>query len=202
MPTFLHPKTLRLISIACIIYMLPKTWGELLKELQLKAAGCDLVVLGATVREPVIIIKEANKQGLKTIFLGGTASMTPIVHKLGGADVEGFYALSQFIQPYADTADKNQKAWFESYVERFGSEPDTYTIWGYIGASLFVKALEKTGADLTKDNFIKAMNSLSYGPDIFKAEYKYSKDNHLGVSGVRVMQIKNGRWVSVSDVLR
>ncbi len=170
---------------------------------KLKAAGCDLVVLGATVREPVSIMKEANKVGWKPVFLGASACMTPLVHKLGGDYVEGLFALSQFIQPYADTDNKGLKTWFHSYMKRFnGEEPDTYSIWGYLSASLFVSAIEKTGAELTPKNFIKTMQSLSYGPDIFAAEYKYTKDDHLGVSGARIMQIRNGRWVSVSDMLR
>lgn len=34
MPTFLHPKTLRLACITCIFYMLWKILGELSQELQ------------------------------------------------------------------------------------------------------------------------------------------------------------------------
>ena len=50
----------------------------------MKAAGCDLVVLGTIIRETIGTIGEARKTGFNPTFLGSSAAYTDLIHKLGG----------------------------------------------------------------------------------------------------------------------
>lgn len=169
---------------------------------KLRSANCELVVLGAVVREPVAVMTEANKIGWKADFLGTTATNTAVAHKLGGQAVEGLYAMSQFSLPYADDPSQGIRDWVAKYKAKFGDEPDTYSVWGYIAMNLFVQTADKTGPNLTLDSFLDTLQTISFPRDVFGAEFKYSKTNHLGVAGVRVQQIKNGKWTNVTELLK
>src|SRR5262245_3752725 len=51
---------------------------------RMKAANCDLVVLGTIIRETIGTIAESRKTGFNPTFLGSTACYTELIHKLGG----------------------------------------------------------------------------------------------------------------------
>ena len=59
---------------------------------RMKAANCDLVVLGTIIRETIGTIGESRKTGFNPTFLGSSASYTDLIHKLGGAPMNGLYA--------------------------------------------------------------------------------------------------------------
>ena len=58
----------------------------------MKAAGCDIVVLGTIIRETIGTIGESRKTGFNPIFLGSSAAYTDLIHKLGGKAMDGLYA--------------------------------------------------------------------------------------------------------------
>ena len=51
---------------------------------RMKAAGCELVVLGTIIRETIGTIAESRKTGFNPTFLGSNAAYTDLIHKLGG----------------------------------------------------------------------------------------------------------------------
>jgi branched-chain amino acid transport system substrate-binding protein len=71
---------------------------------RMKAAGCDMVVLGTIIRETIGTIGEARKTGFNPIFLGSSAAYTELIHKLGGKAMDGLYATMTVQQPYLDEA--------------------------------------------------------------------------------------------------
>lgn len=65
---------------------------------------------------------------------------------------------------------------------------------------IFAKAVEKTGANLTTDTFNNATETTTFPRDMFGApECRITKTDRLRNSKVRLAQIKDGRWVSISD---
>src|SRR5947209_5509705 len=59
---------------------------------RMKAAGCDLVAMGTIIRETIGTIAEAKKAGWTPTFMGTSAAYTDLIHKLGGANMNGLYA--------------------------------------------------------------------------------------------------------------
>ena len=66
---------------------------------RMKAAGCDLVVLGTIIRETIGTIAEARKTGFSPTFLGSSAAYTDLIHKLGGKPMDGLYATHDGAEP-------------------------------------------------------------------------------------------------------
>ena len=71
---------------------------------KMKAAGCDLVVLGTIIRETIGTIAESRKTGFNPIFFGSSAAYTDLIHKLGGKPMDGLYATMTTQHPYLDDA--------------------------------------------------------------------------------------------------
>ena len=66
-----------------------------------------------------------------------------------------------------------------------------------------VKAAQKAGPNLTTDSFIKAMDTMTFEPDMFgSARATFSATKRLGSELSRLSQIQNGKWVVVSDYVK
>ena len=167
---------------------------------RMKAANCDFVVLGTIIRETVAVMNEARKTGFNPTFLGSSAAYTELVHKLGGKATDGLYAVMTVQTPYIDDSSPAIRAWAAKYKAKFGEDPAVYSVYGYEAVDTFVKAALKVGPDLTTENFIKTMDSITLPTDIFGSpEFSFSPTKRLGSQQVRLSQIQNGRWKVVSD---
>src|SRR5213596_252823 len=170
---------------------------------RLKAAGCDLVVLGTIVRDSIVPYATARKIGWTDVdFFGSAASYDLFVAAAQGGVTEGLYAMGLTDMPYRDTLSPTAQAWFDKYKDRFKAEPNIGAVYGHVAADLTVVALEKTGATLTLDSFVKALESIKGYRDIFNGpEVSFGPDKHQGASSSFLAVVKGGRWVRLTDPL-
>lgn len=167
---------------------------------RLKAASCDLVVLGTIIRETIGSIGEARKTGFNPIFLGSSAAYTDLIHKLGGKAMDGFYAAMATQHPYLDEASQPIRFWATKYKTRFSEDPTVFSVYGYLIIDGFIRVAQKVGPNLTTESFIKAMDGMNFPSDIFgSAEGSYTATKRLGSHASRLSQIQDGRWKVVSD---
>jgi branched-chain amino acid transport system substrate-binding protein len=170
---------------------------------KLKAAGCDLVVLGTIVRDSIVPYATARKIGWTDVdFLGSAASYDLFVAGAQGGVTEGLYAMGLTDMPYRDTLSPVAQGWFDRYKERFKVDPNIGAIYGHVAADLTVVGLERAGADLTLDAFVKGLESIKGYRDIFNGpEASFGPDKHQGASSSFLAVVKGGRWVRVTDPL-
>lgn len=170
---------------------------------RMKAAGCDFVVLGTIIRETIGTIGESRKTGFSPTFLGSSAAYTELIHKLGGKPMDGLYATMTVQQPYLDEASQPIRFWANKYKTRFNEDPSVFSVYGYNAVDSFIKAAQKAGPNLTTDSFIKAMDSMTFAPDIFgSAEMTFTATKRLGNDSSRLSQIQDGKWKVVSDYMK
>lgn len=169
---------------------------------RMKAAGCDLVVLGTIIRETIGSIGEARKTGFSPDFLGSSASYTELIHKLGGKAMDGLYAMHTAEQPYPDATDDKIRFWSNKYRTKFNEDATVFSAYGYMIIDIFAVAARNAGPNLTTDSFIKAMESTKFPADMFGSPpLSFKPDFRLGNDQSRMSQIQNGRWVKVTDYL-
>ncbi len=167
---------------------------------RMKAASCDFVVLGTVIRETIGVIGEARKTGFDPVFLGSSAAYTELIHKLGGKAMDGLYATMTVQVPYLDDASQPLRFWANKYKTKYGDDPSVFSVYGYLAVDTFIRALDKAGANLTTDAFIKAMDTMSIPSDIFgSAPQNFGPQKRLGSNSARLSQIQNGRWKVISD---
>jgi len=169
---------------------------------RLKAASCDLVVMGTLIRETVGVMGEARKGGFNPVFMGTSGSYADSIHKLGGEVVDGFYTTMTLTYPYMDAEEAPIREWAAKYKARFNEEPGVFSAYGYMIADHLIQGFEKAGKNLTTDTLIAAINSIRFEPNLFGSPaYQYSDTNRLGSMAVRLSQIQGGGkyWKVVSD---
>ena len=167
---------------------------------RMKAANCDLVVMGTIIRETIGTIAEARKTGFNPTFLGSSACYTELIHKLGGPAMNGLYAAMGTQQPYLDEASQPIRFWANKYKTKFNEDPAVFSAYGYIIVDAFARAAAKAGPNLTTDTFIKAMDTMVIPQDMFgSAEATYGPKKRLGSDASRLSQIVDGKWKVISD---
>ena len=170
---------------------------------RLKAAGCDLVVLGTIVRDSIVPYATARKIGWTDVdFLGSAATYDLFVAAAQGGVTEGLYAMGLTDMPYRDTLGPAAQAWFDRYKERYKTDPNIGAIYGHVAADLTVLGLEKAGADLTLNALVRGLESIRGYKDIFNGpEVNFAADKHQGANSSFLAVVKGGRWVRLTDPL-
>lgn len=169
---------------------------------RLKAADCDFVVLATVVRETIGAYTEARRTGWQVPMLVTASGYTAQVHQLGGAAMEGLYGVVLLPHPYADGGNRALAGWVARYKEKFKTEPNTWDVFAWVGADLFVRALQAAGPQPTPWKVAAALEKLQTTRDFFGSPpVALSPADHLALRQVRIAQIRNGRWENVTDYL-
>jgi branched-chain amino acid transport system substrate-binding protein len=135
-------------------------------------------------------------------FLGSAATYDLFVAAAQGGATEGLYAMGLTDMPYRDTLGAAAQGWFDRYKERYKADPNIGAVYGHVAADLTVTGLEKTGADLTLESFVKGMESIKGYKDIFNGpEVSFGPDKRQGANSSFLAQVKGGRWVRLTDPL-
>lgn len=167
---------------------------------KLASSQCDFVVMGTIIRETIGGIATAKRLGFNPTFLGSSAAYTDLIHKLGGAGMDGFYATMTVQNPYLDAASQPIRFWANKYKTKFNEDPTVFSVYGYSLVDSFLRAASKAGPNLTTDSFIKAMDTMVIPPDIFgSSEMTFGPQKRLGSNATRLSKLENARWKVVSD---
>jgi branched-chain amino acid transport system substrate-binding protein len=167
---------------------------------KMKAAGCELVVLGSIIRETIGTIGESRKTGFNPIFLGSSAAYTDLIHKLGGKAMDGMYATMTVANPYLDDASPAIRFWAAKYKTKYNEDPAEFSVYGYLVMDSFIAAAQKVGPNLTSDNFVKTMDTMSFTDPLFGgAPSSYTATKRLGSDASRLSQIQDGKWKVQSE---
>jgi branched-chain amino acid transport system substrate-binding protein len=169
---------------------------------KMKEAGCDGVVMGTIIRETIGVIGTARKLDWNPVFVGTTASYSEIIHKLGGAAVNGFYSTCTVNNPYADDPNPKIKEFFSAYKAKFNEDPTVFSVYGWQIVNMFGIAANAAGKDLNPVSLNKAIETTKFPADQFGAdEQTFSATKRLGSDRAMLCQIVDGKWKSVSEYL-
>lgn len=95
------------------------------------------------------------------------------------------------------------KLWQKVWDEYGGKGKLTnYRIYGMSQAYTFVQALQAAGENPTREGVVKALEKVGgalQGPGL--APFRYSEDSHLGISGMQVVKLEDGKGEPLTPVL-
>ena len=169
---------------------------------KMKAAGCEMVVLGTIARETIGSIGESRKTGFNPVFLASNAAYNDAIHKLGGKAMDGLYSSMTAQNPYLDDSSQPIRFWANKFKTKFNDDPSVFSVYGYLIVDTFAKVAEKAGQNLTTDSFAKVMDTMSTPPDIFGSpSTSFSPTKHMGSDAARLSQIVDGKWKVVSEYI-
>ena len=167
----------------------------------LKAAGCDLVLMGTIVRDTIIPYVAARKMGWTDVdFVGSAAVYDGVVGAAQGMD--GLYAMGLTEMPYSDSPVESVRKFVAAYKAKYNVDPNIGAVYGYVAADLTLAGLKNAGADLTLDSFIKGLESIRNYRDSFKGpEVNFGPNIRQGANSSFLAVVKDGRWARVTQPL-
>ncbi|WP_435743338.1 ABC transporter substrate-binding protein [Nocardioides sp. SYSU DS0663] len=180
----------------------------------LQAAGADLVLAFDTPSYTALSQLVALKLGYEPQWfysnVGSDAELVgSLLSRFSEGAVEGNASSLDGVlsTEYIPGADQPQDPWVQLWQkvwDEHGGEGKltNYRIYGMSHAYAFVQALMAAGEDLTRDGIVEAMEEVGSeleGPQL--APFRYSEDSHLGISGLRVVEIQDGAAEDLTPVL-
>ena len=72
---------------------------------------------------------------------------------------------------------------------------------GYRAGDLMVTALERTGPELNREAFLKAVESITDYKDLFGYPVQFGPGDHKGVSESVLSVVENGRWKTLATAI-
>jgi ABC-type branched-subunit amino acid transport system substrate-binding protein len=161
----------------------------------LKSSNPDAVIMVGTYKAMAAFIKTAKAQGFNPLFLNvsfvGTAAL---VKELAGAG-DGVVITQVMPSPY-DTSLPIIKQ-YQNDMKAAGHNDLDYTdLEGYIDAVVFVEVLKNAGTPLTRENFLKAAESLNSG--VGGLSFSFSPANHQAISKIYLTKISGNKVVPLN----
>ena len=152
-------------------------------------------------RSIVKIIKKCHESGWHPLFSSVSFLPAEAFIKLAGKDAEGT-VITQVVPPY-DDVQLPTVALYRKLLEASapGQKPSFSQFEGFIDALVVCDGLQEAGRNLTRSNFIKAIESfhkkdIGLGPDFM---LDYSPSDHKGFDHVGYTVVRNGLPVAIKD---
>jgi branched-chain amino acid transport system substrate-binding protein len=165
-----------------------------------KDAGITHIIMWTLVREPAILMKEAQRLQYKATYFTSTASNDKRCIDLAGDAVDysnGFYAMSMVYD--ANTQNTPRIAEFKNNVAKYGigKIDNFYNLYGYQAAVTLVEGLNRTGKDLTREGLIKSLETFKAFDNGILSPITWGPDRRAGGSSVKIDKAIKGVWTPV-----
>lgn len=154
------------------------------------------------IREPAIIMKEAQRQQYRATYITSVASMNNTTLRLCGDEIgysNGFYGFGMSILDFEDPNPALQK--YMEIAEHYGHERAQYAdqpmVLGYLVAQYLAEGFRRAGRDLTREGMIKAVETFDNLDNGITPPVTFGPDRRDGVRSVLIGKAVDGRWVSL-----
>jgi branched-chain amino acid transport system substrate-binding protein len=166
-----------------------------------KEAGITHILMWSLVREPAILMKEAQRLEYKPTYFYANPSVNKKVLELAGdalAYNNKVYATNIMIDPYRDKTPAIQLFEKTSAQYKTGSLENSYNVYGFQAAITMVEGLKRAGKDLTRQGLIKALESFNKYDNGIMAPITWAPNLRAGGHSIKVFQAKEGDWHAIT----
>ncbi len=167
--------------------------------LKLRESGADAVIMWLLPKQAAMILKEASKIDFKPKWLtSSTLSDVDVMYKITEGLWEGVIFDDWFELPNSDhPLTVKYRAAQEKYApkERWGA----FYAAGFAFAEPLVEGLRRAGRNLTREKFVKAMESIKDWNGGTSHNITYGPDLRQGMNSIFIAKCENGRAVRISD---
>lgn len=162
--------------------------------LRFKAQNVDVVIHVGYVNDSAIALRQAKELGLgaRWIFSDGSSALAFL--KLAGDTAVG----ASVIWPGGPSLPERpttprMKQFTETFRARYPNlgedRPDYVDVMSYAAAEVIVEGLQRAGKDLTREKFVKALESLKSFETGLQLPVTFSPTDHLGIKAGRFFRV-------------
>jgi len=175
--------------------------------INLMRAKPDVVIVATGIKSGAMFLKEAHKMKWKTNFIGSNTLGFLVTLKMAGAYGDGLLVVNIFAMPDEDVPGMKRllaasKKYFGDKWEPANVKIHPYYVYGWLNASIFAEGLRLTGKDLTRESFIKGMESMkNFDSEGIMGPVSYSATSHGSPGYARMTKgdTKNMRFIKLTD---
>ncbi len=171
---------------------------------KITASGAEAVVMIGTYDPCAKFIRLAREQGFRPLFyLVSFVGADELARRL--EDQRDITVVMSQVVPPPDRRDPNPlltgPEGYVTLLKRYfpQDQPNFVGFEGFINARVLVEGLERAGAELTREGFIDAIESihdLSLGPELTIA---FNADDHQGLDRVHFTRLDKGQFALIKD---
>ena len=167
---------------------------------RLKKAGADCIVAAGTPPGVAKILKAMHSMDYYPKTIGPLMCSNPGFIKVAAKDAEGVFIMLPFKAP-----NRPELAPYRNLAKSYypDKQVDNMMIAGMTNVVVFAEACKRAGKDLTRTNFIKAVETISEKnidlPYYKGADFYYAPDRHRASSSIIIGQIKDGKVIEATD---
>jgi ABC-type branched-subunit amino acid transport system substrate-binding protein len=179
----------------------------------LQASGADFVLGFNTPAYTALSQLVSMKLGYKPKwFYGSTGSDATLVGSLlerfsegavkGAGPLEGIYT-TEYMPGDDDKDSPWTQLWEKIWAEHGNGKPfSSYHVYGMATAYTFTQAVQLAGDDISRERIVEVLEEGGadlVGPNF--GPYRWSEESHLGMSGLKIAQVKGGVTEDVTGVM-
>lgn len=170
--------------------------------LRIKEKKADYAIIQETTWAASVILKDARKLGLKARFIGLNWCVDEKLVALAEESAEGFFG----VLPFLCTDENITGVWeINKYNRRKGINIEGYIhryVQGWATAKVMAEGIKRAGDDISGPGIRKGLESLrNYSTGGITAPITFTPDNHRGTDQLKIGQVINGRWETITDYL-
>lgn len=172
------------------------------QALNLKKANPDFIILATVIRETPAFIKEADKLGWEPICFGTSAICDEKIFELLGEKAKNLYVVNYIVRAWEDVPGMKQVREVFSKYRPDIKDLQHYHILGYLNSQIFHEALKRAGKDLTREKWIKGMESMvNYDTSGLTGIVSFGPEHHSAKCPGRIFKadVAKNRWVPATD---
>ncbi len=167
--------------------------------LQLRQAGADAVILLGYLADGAAIMREAETLGYKPQWLGTNTLTDLSLFQLAPEAAEGMIATGFATDPA--TPYHPEAYLFTMLLDKYfsGEVPSGYAEIAYVGAQMVTDALNLAGPELTREKFIKALETFTDWEHGLTPGIAYSEDDHCGIENLWLIRARGNAFEFIEE---
>jgi branched-chain amino acid transport system substrate-binding protein len=160
--------------------------------LKMKSGTPDVVYMGVTSYQDLLMMKEAGQQGFEPVFVGNNSTMaqegTELLPNLQDKAYRGSTILAS--GPGVEE--------YEAAMSAIGEKLNPQAEEEYAITKALLQTIKNAGEDLSWEHFIKTAEELKYDSKVMSPiTFGPLPDGHRSSTGVVIQEVKGNKWVDV-----
>lgn len=167
--------------------------------LKIKETNPDVIVNLGHVTEAQIVVRQARELGMQQpIFVSGAIVDNALIANAGYAaeGVVGGWLTPLFLDSQHPAMVAFMKAWRAANPDAPVGRPNVFDLLGYGDMYVVAEGLKRAGRDLTRENFVKALETLEdYRVSEVATPRTFTDWHHIGNLRMNMMVVLGQHWV-------
>jgi branched-chain amino acid transport system substrate-binding protein len=154
---------------------------------KLKSSNAEAVFVPGNYEETANLLKQARQMGITIPFVGTDGAYSPKLVEIAGSATNNFYLTMMGV----DINNEMYKNFVKTYKEKYDSEPDVFTAYGYEAAKILFHAISIVGNDADKVKhylYSNTFNSLT-------GELKFDSDGEV-IRDYVILRVNNKDFIN------